>query len=296
MSTHRTKTAGRGSTASDSRSRRRTQATRVIAWFMASSALLFGAFTAVFGVVAEGQLIHAFHNAIVASLLLVLSAPPALVIARNPDRSDSPLKILTALSGAAVITMAAAVTVDPFTLPFVVFTGVLWVLRPPQLPRANDGQPSLLLFGLVAIAVVPLVAYALGQAELQRTLAENEHSRFFHWVETSFYAAGILALGLLGAFRPFAYRMAAWSAGIGVIVLGGASLILSSYASAVPLPWPWLAIAGGIAFVAVAEWEVTRQRNLDLKESGGTRRHRSEGATTSVAALSPSGPDLDSDL
>jgi len=81
-----------------------------------------------------------------------------------------------------------------------------------------------------------------------------------------------------------------------VIVLGGASLIFSSYASAVPLPWPWLAISGGIAFVAVAEWELNRLRNLELKESGRARRHRSDRAATSVAAMSPPRSDLDSDL
>ena len=260
MSIHRTKTERSGHTTSDSRSRRRTRATRVIAWFMAGSAVLFGVFTAGFGIFAESQLIHAFHNAVVASLLLVLSAPPALAIARNPDHSDAPLKILTALSAAAVITMAASLTVDPFTLPFVVFTGVLWALRPSQRPPTHNDRPSGVLFGLVAIAVAPLLAYALGQAELQRTLTDNDHSRFFHWVEASFYAVGILAIGLLAAFRPSTYRMAAWSAGIGAIVLGSASLMLSTYASAVPLPWPWLAIAGGIVFIVVAEWEVRRQR------------------------------------
>ena len=294
MSLHSETTSGSGRAAFDLRLRRRTRATRVIAWFMASSAVLFGVFTAVFGVVAEGQLIHAFHNAIVASLLLVLSAPPALAIARKPDRSDSPLRILTALSGAAVITMAAALTVDPFTLPFVVFTGVLWALRPAQLPPGKNGQPSWLLFGVVAIGVAPLLFYALGQAELQRTLTDNDHSRFFHWVETSFYAAGILALGLLAAFRPFSYRMAAWSAGIGVIVLGSASLTLSRYASAVPLPWPWLAITGGIAFVAVTEWEINRQR--DLQHPRGARRPGSDSAARSVAALSPRGSAFDSDI
>jgi hypothetical protein len=261
MSIHRTQSAKTEHTAYDSRSRQRTRATRVIAGFMAGSALLFGAFTAVLGIVAESQLIHAFHNAVVASLLLVLSAPPALAIARSPDHSHAPLKILTVLSGAAVITMAASLTIDPFTLPFVFFTGVLWTLRPSERPPANDERPSWVLLGLVAVGVVPLLAYALGEAELQRTLTDNEHSRFFHWVEASFYAVGILAIGLLSAFRPFTYRMAAWCAGIGVTILGGASLMLNSYASAVPLPWPWLAMAGGIAFIGVAEWEVNRQRD-----------------------------------
>ena len=85
--------------------RRRLRTTRLIAGFMAGSAFVFGAFTMVFGVVAESQRIHGFHNAVVAALLLVLSAPPALAIARRPDRSDAPLLTLTVLSAAALITI-----------------------------------------------------------------------------------------------------------------------------------------------------------------------------------------------
>ena len=265
MTTHKKEFPKTEQNASVSRSRRRTRATRVIAGFMAGSAVLFGVLTGVLGIVAESQLIHAFHNVVVASLLLVLSAPPALAIARNPNNSHAPLMTLTALSAAAVITMAASLTIDPFTLPFVIFTGVLWTLRPSDPPpTSNAGPPSWVLLALLVAGVVPLLAYALGQAELQRTLAENDHSRFFHWIEVSFYAAGILAFGLLSAFRPFTYRMAAWLAGIGATILGSASLLLNGYASAVPLPWPWLAIAGGIAFIGVTEWEINRRRGSGL--------------------------------
>ena len=265
MTTHKTELPKTEQNAAASRSRRRTRATRVIAGFMAGSAVLFGIFTAIFGIVAESQLIHAFHNVVVASLLLVLSAPPALAIARNPNNSLAPLMTLTALSAAAVTTMAASLTIDPFTLPFVIFTGVLWTLRPSDSPPTSNGEPpSWALFALVAVGVVPLLAYALGQAELQRTLADNDHSRFFHWVEASFYAAGILTFALLSALRPFTYRMAAWSAGIGATIFGSASLLLNGHASAVALPWPWLAIVGGIAFIGVAEWEVNRRRGSGL--------------------------------
>jgi hypothetical protein len=58
---------------------------------------------------------------------------------------------------------------------------------------------------IVARASVWAVTAAVrGTAELQRTLADNDHSRFFHWVEAPFCAAGILAFRLL-AFRPFTF-------------------------------------------------------------------------------------------
>lgn len=239
----------------DARYRRRFRTTRLIAGFMGGSAVVFGAFTIVFGVVAASQRIHGFHNVVVAALLLVLSAPPALAIARRPDRSDAPLMTLTVLSAAALITMAASLTIDPFTLPFVVFTGVLWTVRPSAERAVHDERPSWGLLLLVVAGAVPLIVYALGQAELQRTLAGDEHSRFFHWVEASFYSAGILFLGVLAALRPGTHWMAGFSAGLGMSVFGLAALLLGGYASAVSAPWAWLATAGGVAFI----WLVARE-------------------------------------
>src|ERR671932_1081153 len=97
---------------------RRLTAARVLASVTAISAIAFGLFTIVFGLVSPVQEVHAFHNAVVASLLLVLSAPPALAVARAPERSTEPLVVLAALGIAALASMAVSVTVDPFPLPF----------------------------------------------------------------------------------------------------------------------------------------------------------------------------------
>jgi hypothetical protein len=59
---------------------------------MAASAIVFGLLTAVFGLVGPEQEVHAFHNAVVASLLLALSAPPAVAAARAaPSPFANPL-------------------------------------------------------------------------------------------------------------------------------------------------------------------------------------------------------------
>lgn len=263
----------------DARSQRRFKVTRLLAGFMAGSAIVFGAFTIVFGVVAESQYIHGFHNALVAALLLILSAPPALAIARRPDRSDAPLMTLTVLSAAAVITMAASLTIDPFTMPFVVFTGVLWTMRPSNERTADEEQPNKRMLLLVAAGAVPLIVYALGQAELQRTLSGDVHSQFFHWVEASFYATGILFLGLLSALRPRTHRMAGFSAGLGMSVFGLAALLLGGYASAVSTPWAWLAVAGGAAFVLLVAREGIGSRARQVPDgavTSTTEFHRSQ--------------------
>jgi hypothetical protein len=239
-------------------SRGRRTAFRIIATVVAVSGVAFGLFTAVFGIIDEGQRIHAFHNSVVATLLLVLSAPPAIAAARDPEGATRPLVHLVAVGVAGLVTMAVSLTIDPYTLPVIVLIGVLWVLRPVREPALPSGRPSPILLVLALAAVVPLAAYALTQAGLQRVDEASEHARFYHWVETSFYACSVLLLGLLVAVRPTAYRLSAWSAGVALAVLGGASLAFPGYPSSVDTPWAWAALAGGIIFVAVAELEGRR--------------------------------------
>jgi len=232
---------------------------RVIAWVMAVSAVGFGLFTIVFGIVGPGQEIHGVHNAIVAALLLGLSAPPVIQVARAPDRSIRALVILAAVAIAGLATMAMSLTLDPFTLPFVLLIGVLWAVVPSREGAIPVGRPSLIMLALAMVAAVPLVVFALCQAELQRTDDSSEHAAFFHWVETSFYAIAILLLGFLAALRPTGLRLAGWMAGIALAVLGAASVALGQHASALPAPWGWAALLGGVAFLAAGEWEARRQ-------------------------------------
>ena len=232
---------------------------RVIAAFMAVSAVAFGLFTIIFGILGPEQEIHAVHNAVVASLLLVLSAPPAIQIVREPARPLRPMVTLGAVAIAGLGTMIAALTLDPFTLPFVALIGVLWAIVPSRdgaVPLVGRASPIML--GLLAVAAVPLLTYALGQAELQRTDQASAHAAFFHWVEASFYAVAVLLLGSLGALWPTEFRLATWCAGAALALLGAASVVLGEHASAIGAPWSWAALVGGVAFIAAGEWEVRR--------------------------------------
>ncbi len=238
----------------------RRRAFRIIAWFMAVSAIAFGLFTAVFGIVDESQEIHAVHNAVVAALLLVISAPPAVAAARAPEVAWPPLVHLIAVGAAGLITMILSLRLDVFTLPFIVLVGVLLLLRVPRGAIVDPGRPSAALAVLTVVALIPLVVYALDQAELQRIDTRSEHAEFNHWVETSFYAVAIPLLGALAAFRPGRFRLSAWSAGVALAVLGGISLAYQRNPSAVDSPWAWAALAGGVVFVGAAEWEAARSR------------------------------------
>ena len=241
------------------RSSGRLTTMRVIAILMAVSAIGFGLFTAVFGIVNPAQEPHAFHNVVVASLLIVLSAPPVVAIARAPERAGPHLAILAAVAVTALATMLLSLTVDPFTLPFVVLIGVLWALAPEREAALPRGRPSLPLGALVLVAAAPLLVYAVDQAGLQRVDHTSEHAAFFHWVETSFYAVAVLLLLALAALRPSAYRLAGWMGGLGLAVIGIGAILFPDHASALPAPWGWAALAGGAACVAVLAWEAGRE-------------------------------------
>ena len=232
---------------------------RVLAAIMAVSAVGFGVVTAVVGILVPAQAPHAFHNVIVASLLLIVSAPPVIAVARAPEAAIRPLVVLAVVGVAGLATMAAALTLDPFTLPFIILVGVLWAVLPDRSRPIPSGRPSPILVALVLAGAVPLTVYALDQAGLQRADHTSEHAAFFHWVETSFYAVAIVLLGALAALRPAGFRLAAWVAGVALAIMGAASLLFAGYASALPDPWGWVALAGGVVFVAVAEWEVRRR-------------------------------------
>jgi hypothetical protein len=231
---------------------------KIIAWLLVVSGVAFGLFTIVFGIVGPDQEIHAVHNAVVASLLLVLTAPPMIVVARAPERGIHPLVMLGALAIAGLAAMALALTPDPFILPVLILIGVLWWLAPSREGAIPEGAASLAMGALVLAGAVLLVPYAIEHAALQRTDHASAHAAFYHWVETSFTAAGIIVVGLVAALRPGAFRIATWCAGGTMAVLGAASLLFADHASALASPWGWAALFGGLAFVIVGEMEARR--------------------------------------
>src|SRR5688500_20400039 len=114
---------------------------RVIAWILALSGVAFGLFTIVFGLVGRDQEIHAVHNAVVASLLIVLTAPPMVAVAGAPERAIRPLVILAALAVAGLAAMALALPPHPSILPVLMLIGVAWRLAPRREGAVPPGPP-----------------------------------------------------------------------------------------------------------------------------------------------------------
>jgi hypothetical protein len=71
-------------------------------------------------------------------------------------------------------------------------------------------------------------------------------------------AVGIELTALLAALRTPGWRIASWSAATAMIVFGVASVLFPDHPASVGSLWGGLAIAGGVLFAAVAEWEARR--------------------------------------
>ncbi len=136
--------------------------------------------------------------------------------------------------------------------------GILLALHPAREEFfRRGGVPSRTLLAITVIGAVPLVAYALDMGAQARDLAGPPH----HVQRLSTMAAMALAIvltGLLAALRTRGWRIPAWSAGTAAIVFGLASVAFPDQPGAGGRGWGGVAIAGGVLFIAVAEWEVRR--------------------------------------
>ena len=107
---------------------------------------------------------------------------------------------------------------------------------------------------MAALALVPAVAYALTQAELQRNGSSlDPHVEFHHYSGMATYALSLPLAALAAALRLPGRRIAVWIVGVTGAGLGLASLLLSDYVGAFDPVWAWLALAWGIVFVAVGQ-------------------------------------------
>ncbi len=138
--------------------------------------------------------------------------------------------------------------------------GILLALHPSREEFFRRGAAlSRTLLAITVIAAVPLIAYSVDRGAQARDLAGPQH----HVQRLSTMAAMALAIvltGLLAVLQTRGWRIPAWSAGVAAIVFGLASVVFPDQAGAVGRGWGGVAVAGGVLFIAVAEWEVRRAR------------------------------------
>jgi hypothetical protein len=209
------------------------------------------------------RLIHRMHDIGTGIYAAVLLAPAYLLQTRVPDRRIAALQ--QALLGLAAF-VAAMVLAGDFApeivisaVVFAVLLGALQVLHPATHRLVHPGRISPPSAVIVALAAVPLIAYALRMAELQREgVATDPHIVEHHWTTMAAMAVGILLIGALAALRTRGWRIPAWCAGLAAVLFGLASVVYPTYAGSAESAWGTAAMAGGVAFIAVAEWEARR--------------------------------------
>lgn len=200
--------------------------------------------------------IHRFHDTVFATMFGIVLLGLVIQLYRPADKFVGVVAFLVVMAILGVIT---AVVGSEFLMLVTIFGGlglVAAVLHPASgsLRRLSmpEGYDPVVL-GLAAVAVVPLVLYAVGQFTLQTT-AGDEHALFVHYGGMATIAASILVLSVVAAFAPVGWRFAAVGAGLLALVWGVASVAFPVQASSGGLLWGALAIVWAISFVAGNEY------------------------------------------
>jgi hypothetical protein len=147
--------------------------------------------------------------------------------------------------------------------------GILLVLHPARgefLQWSGGVSPALLTMAL--LGAVPLITYALSIGEQARRLTGPPH----HVLRLSTMAAlaiAILFTAILASFQTSGWRIPSWAAGLAAVVFGLASAIHPNHPGAAEQVWGIVAVAGGVLFIATAEWEARRSRHRALRDSLG---------------------------
>lgn len=201
--------------------------------------------------------IHRIHTLGWAALVGLLLAVPALAQLRRPERKIGAMQQIAAVVVAIILGYTVA---GDFQLPnaLVVFAilGLIVALHPARSEFFRAHRPSLALLAMTVLAAIPLVLYALDQGELQRTLPAGElHTEGEHWADMAKLAFAIPLVALVASLGSRGSRIAAWSAGAATALIGAASIVYPNQASSLGRGWGALALAGGLLFAAVAEWQ-----------------------------------------
>ena len=141
-------------------------------------------------------------------------------------------------------------------LPFLVFAVVLGALHPSgreMLRPFTAGRFSPRLVGLVAVAAIPLVGFALSQFGLQLS-AGDDHAALGHWGSMAAFVVGIGLLGVLASLRTRWWVFPAALAGVFAVFHGLASVLFTTASSVGPM-WGGLELVWGVVFLGVAAME-----------------------------------------
>jgi hypothetical protein len=206
--------------------------------------------------------IHRFHSLSWGAFTGILLAVPALVQLRHAERKVAAFQGMGAALIAAVLgyVVSGEFAVFDFAILVAMFAGVAW-LHPARDELLRIGRPSFPLMAIAAVAAVPLLVYALGQGDLQRSAPGGDlHALHDHYLDMARVAFGLVLVALVASLGGRGFRIPGWCAGGAAAFLGLAALTYPEHASSFGTAWGAVVLGGGLLFIAVTEWEARRRR------------------------------------
>lgn len=226
--------------------------------------------------------IHRVHDIGFGVLYGVLLTVAFVAMAGRPGSKTAAFFQVVVTALAALI--AGLVTADQsyLMLALVVFVAaaILLALHPARAELFHPApRPSPVIATFVLAASVPFVWFGLTMANLQREGAPADpHVSMDHWANMAAMAFGLVLAGLLASSGIRGWRLTAWCAGLGAAAYGLASIVFQRFpGTSVPYPgsegvgWGLVAVIGGLAFIALSEWEARRSRAASITRLGPGR-------------------------
>lgn len=151
-----------------------------------------------------------------------------------------------------------------FEVPVAVFlavVGLFLALHPDRARLLSGGRTSRPLAVLAAVGAVPLLWFAWDQLATQRTAPATDP----HVIDEPHYAGAaavvlvLVGLAAIAARRPPDWRLPAWLAGLGAVVLGIGALLFPAYVSSFGTAGGAAVLIAGLVWLGVAEREAAPQ-------------------------------------
>lgn len=199
--------------------------------------------------------IHTLHDINGAAFMLVAFLGVLVQFHRPARRRTALLGTFAAWGILAAILAVAASPILPIPIMFLVLASLVALSHPRgrDLLRPELGEGVYLApLALVAVAALPLLAYAAGQVTLQVSVADS-HAADGHYALMAAGSTLILVLGLAASVAETEWRFPAWAASGLAIFLGLSSVVFPTLASSLGPTWGIVTIGWGVAFLVVIE-------------------------------------------
>lgn len=209
------------------------------------------------GWIATGEdVIHRVHDIQHGVFMGIVAAVAVAVQLGRPSPAGAQQVGLVAVT--FVVAMIGGGLFGPESAPvfiFLVLVAAYLAVHPDRDRLLAGGEPSAPLALLAVVGGIPLLWYAWGQLATQGAAPATDP----HVAEEPHYAGAASAtivltlLVVAAARRPEGWRMPAWSAGVGAVVLGVGSLLFPAYVSSFGRVWGAAVLVWGLAVIVVTE-------------------------------------------